>query len=209
MAVGMKHNWSQLPGAIAWRPFFAKVLLALVGAVLIALLSSRSHGFTRSLVADDAAQELKVPPVAEVVPIQVEPKTEDTLSQSPAPEPIRLGRPEVRADGTIKNGDTYFVLADVARFTSKDVCEDNSGQKWACGLQAYATLHNMIAGHAIDCIPRKVEGRNTAASCRLGSLNLAAELLKRGLVKLQPSASDLELQQAQNYAKSRHLGVWQ
>ena len=209
MAVGMKHSWSEVPRAIARLPFFAKVLLAPMGATLIVFLTPPAHNFTRPLAADEAAQEPKVSPVVEAVPVQVEPKTEDTLSQSPAPEPIRLGRPEVRSDGTIKNGDTYFVLADVARFTSKDVCESSSGQKWACGLQAYATLHNMIAGHAIDCIPRQVEVTITEASCRLGSLNLAAELLKRGLVKLRPDVSDLELQQAQNDAKSRRLGVWQ
>ena len=205
----MKHSWSEVPRAIARLPFFAKVLLAPMGATLIVFLAPPAHDFTRSLAADEAAQEPKVSPVVEAVPIQVEPKTGDTVSQSPAPDPIRLGRPEVRSDGTIKNGDTYFVLADVARFTSKDVCESSSGQKWACGLQAYATLHNMIVGQAIDCVPRQVQGRNTMASCHLGSLNLAAELLKRGLVKLQPDVSDVELQQAQNDAKSRHLGVWQ
>ena len=203
----MKRSWSELPVAIARLPFVAKVLLALSGATLIVFLMRipASHGFTRSSAADQAAPAPKAPPVVEVVPVQAEAKNGNTLSQSP----IRLERPEVRSNGTIKNGDASFVLSDITRFTRKDVCASSSGQKWACGLQAYATLHNMIAGQAIDCIPRQVEGRNTVASCRLGSLDLAAELLKKGLVRLQSDVSDLELQQAQDYAKSRHLGVWQ
>ena len=185
--------------------FVAKVLLALTGAILILTGIPLSHELTRSFAANQAAAAPKAPPVVEGVPAQVEAKNENSPSQSP----IRLERPEVRSNGTIKNGDAYFVLSDITRFTRKDVCADSSGQKWACGLQAYATLHNMIAGQAIDCIPRQLEGRNTVASCRLGSLNLAGELLKKGLVKLQPDVSDLELQDAQNYAKSHHLGIWQ
>jgi len=201
----MKHSWSKLLVAMPKLPFIAKVLLALTGATLIVFPTRipLSHELTRSLAADQAAPAPKVLSVVEAVSAQVEKK--NTLSQSP----IRLEHPEVRSNGAIKNGDSYFVLSDVTRFTRKDVCADSSGQKWACGLQAYATLHNMIAGQAIDCIPRQVDGKNTVVSCRLGSLNLAAELLKKGLVKLQPDVSDLELQQAQNYAKSRHLGVWQ
>jgi hypothetical protein len=192
---------------MARLPFVAKVLLALTGATLIVFLTPipLSHELMRSLAADQAAPAPKAPAVVEAVQAQVEAKNENTLSQSP----IRLERPEVLSNGAIKNGNSYFVLSDVTRFTRKDVCAHSSGQKWACGLQAYATLHNMIAGQPIDCIPRQVEGRNTVASCRLGSLNLAAQLLKNGLVKLQPNVSDLELQDAQNYAKSRHLGVWQ
>ena len=205
MAVGMRHSRSKLTVAMARLPFVAKVLLALSGATLIVFLMRipASHGFTRSSAADQAAPAPKAPPVAEAA--QAEAKNENTLSQSP----IRLERPEVRSNGTIKNGDASFVLSDITRFTRKDVCARSSGQKWACGLQAYATLHNIVAGQAIDCIPRQVEGKNTVASCRLGSLNLAAELLKKGLVRLQSDVSDLELQQAQDYAKSRHLGVWQ
>ena len=206
MAVGMKHGWSKIPVAMPKLPFVAKVLLALTGATLTVFPTRipLSHELTRSLAADQVAPAPKVSSVVEAVSAQVE-KNENTLSQSP----IRLERPEVQSSGVIKNGDSYFVLSDVTRFTRKDVCAQSSGQKWACGLQAYATLHNMIAGQAIDCIPRQVEGKNTVVSCRLGSLNLAAELLKKGLVKLQPDVSDLELQQAQNYAKSHHLGVWQ
>jgi hypothetical protein len=192
---------------MARLPFFAKMLLAFVGATLIVFLTGipLSHELTRSFAADQPAPAPKIPSVAEAVSAKIEAKNENILSQSS----IRLERPEVRSNGAIKNGDSYFMLSDVTRFTRKDVCADSSGQKWACGLQAYATLHNMIAGQTIDCIPRQVEGKNTVASCHLGSLNLAVELLKKGLVKLQPDVSDLELQQAQDYAKSRHLGVWQ
>ena len=138
MAVGMKHSWSELPVAMARLPFVAKVLLALTGANLIVFPTRipLSHELTRSLAADQVAPAPKVSSVVEAVSAQVE-KNENTLSQSP----IRLERPEVRSNGAIKNGDSYFVLSDVTRFTRKDVCAQSSGQKWACGLQAYATLH--------------------------------------------------------------------
>ena len=207
MALGMKHGWLKLLVRVASAPFFAKVSLAFVGASLFLFLTCipPSHELTQSLAAEQAGPAPKAPPAVEALPVRAEANTEILLSHSP----IRLERPEVRANGTIKDGNRYFVLSDVTRFSSKDVCAASSGQKWACGLRAYATFHNMIAGQTIDCIPRQVEGRNTVASCRLGSVNLAAELLKKGLVKLKADVLDPELQDAQNYAKSRHLGVWQ
>ncbi len=206
----MKYYWSDLPAAIARLPLVAKVLLAFVGAALVLFIATPpSHHFIRSSAADEAAPTTKLALVVQAVPVQDKAEAENTLTQSRMPEPIRLQHPEVQSNGTIKNGDAYFVLADVTRFTRKDVCTHSSGEKWACGLEAYATFHNMIAGQAIECIPRKAEGKNTIASCYLGSSNLAAELLKRGLVKMQPDVSNRELQEAQEYAKSRRLGVWQ
>jgi len=119
MAVEMKHSRSRLTVAMARLPFVSKVLLALSGATLIVFLMRipASHGFTRSSAADQAAPAPKAPPVAEAA--QAEAKNENTLSQSP----IRLERPEVRSNGTIKNGDASFVLSDITRFTRKDVCE--------------------------------------------------------------------------------------
>jgi endonuclease YncB( thermonuclease family) len=190
-----------------------KVLLAFIGATLVVFLalSPRPDNLaqSQSLPPHKAAESPQAPAVAETVQTKLELKPEDPQVQPSAPEAIKLERPEVRANGIIRNGETYILLSDVTPFTSKDVCKKSSGQRWACGLQAYATLHNMIAGHAIECIPRQVDGTNTVASCRLGSTNLAAELLKKGLVKLQPDSSDPELQQAQSYAKSGHIGIWQ
>lgn len=206
----MRDSWRELPLALARLPLIAKLLLAFVSAGLVVFLTqTQPSGGRGSSPPDKSFHSTDVPPPAEPMPLNLEAKTEDTLRQPPIPEVVRLERPEVQFNGTIKNGNSYFVLSDITSFGRKDVCSRSSGQKWACGLQAYATLHNMVAGHAIDCVPRQTEGNNTVASCRLGPQNIAAELLKKGLVKLRPEASDLELQKAQNYAQSRRVGVWE
>jgi endonuclease YncB( thermonuclease family) len=121
---------------------------------------------------------------------------------------IVIDDPKVQADGSIiGNGETLY-LYGIKPFNSKMVCTKPSGEKWACGLHAYATLRNTLVHKTIVCDPKKILPNSISAVCHLGPADVAAMLAHDGLVELDADFDDPDLAAAQSYAKSRKLGVW-
>jgi hypothetical protein len=124
------------------------------------------------------------------------------------PHPFTVTDPEVGPDGSIKYGDRYFYLAEIKRFNSKQVCTRASGEPWACGLHAYATLRNTVANKTISCEPKELSATEMTASCKLGATNVVLFLLRTGVAELKSGVTDPELAAAQEQAKLAKLGVW-
>jgi hypothetical protein len=119
-----------------------------------------------------------------------------------------ITNPEVRPDGSIKFGDKSVFLDEVEPFTRKDVCSRASGERWACGLYAFAALQNSIANQTIACSERSATERSVNASCRANGLNIADFVLKSGLARLRPTVSDPDLGRIQERAQTARIGIW-
>ena len=116
--------------------------------------------------------------------------------------------PKVQTNGSIiGNGQTLY-LYGIKQFDSKRVCARASGERWACGLHAYATLRNAIAHKTIICDPKRILQNGVSAICRLEATDVALALLRDGLIELDDNIDDAELVDAQNFAKGRKLGIW-
>ena len=122
--------------------------------------------------------------------------------------PIVLIDPQVQADGSIHNKGQRLYLYGIKPFNSKQVCTRATGERWACGLEAFATLHNEVAKKTILCKPKEIRPDGIGASCRMGDTNIALVLVRKGLAALDGKATDIELLNAQDSAKRQKLGIW-
>lgn len=181
-----------------------KVAIAVAMAAEVALIVGWHPGKTGAPAPSPilAAQREQAPIVDQKVPDRV---------QAPEPDPNRLitiEDPEVGPDGSIKSGDAPFFLAEIQRFTSKDVCTRVSGERWACGLHAYATLRNSVAHKRIQCTPPVGSAPDLTASCRLDGLNLSMLLVRDGLARVREGIDDQQLLRAQAEARLKRVGIW-
>jgi endonuclease YncB( thermonuclease family) len=125
----------------------------------------------------------------------------------------RIGRlfiaePQVQFNGSIVgNGQTLY-LYGIKQFNSKKLCTRASGERWACGLHAYATLRNAVARKTIVCDPKKLLLNGVSAICRMGTTDVALILIRDGLAELDDNIEDDEMVKAQAFAKSQKLGIW-
>jgi endonuclease YncB( thermonuclease family) len=122
---------------------------------------------------------------------------------------IEIENPLAQPDGAIVgNGHTLY-LYGIKPFNSKLLCtKASSGERWACGLHAYATLRNEIAHKRLTCDPKTTSPKGVSAICRIGTTNVALALLRDGVVELEGNIDDTEMERAQTLAKSGRLGIW-
>jgi endonuclease YncB( thermonuclease family) len=122
--------------------------------------------------------------------------------------PIVLIDPQVQADGSIHHKGQRLYLYGIKPFNSKQVCTRATGERWACGLEAFATLHNEVAKKTIVCDPKEIRPDGIGATCRMDGVNIALVLVQKGLAALDGSATAIELLNAQDSAKRQKLGIW-
>ncbi len=120
---------------------------------------------------------------------------------------VIFAEPSVQPDGSISGNGRVFHLYGIKQFDSKKLCTRASGERWACGLHAYATLRNTVAKKTIVCDPRTIVGNAVSATCRVGTLDLALMLIREGLVEAD-DIGDVELSRAQALAKISKVGIW-
>ena len=116
--------------------------------------------------------------------------------------------PIAQPDGTILSNGQTFHLYGIKPFDSKKLCTRASGERWACGLYAYADLRNTIAHKMIICDPRAILPNAVTAVCHLGATDIAAMLVRNGLADVEKNNVDPAVLSAQSFAKSQKLGVW-
>lgn len=142
------------------------------------------------------------------------PKTTSSLREADAQDfllrriaPISITDPKVGRDGTIGSDHQPIALHGIKPFDARNVCTRASGERWACGLQAYATLRNELAYKTIVCEPKQILADSLSATCRMGDQNVAAILVRRGLAETAAGA-DADLIAAQAEARQRKVGIW-
>jgi endonuclease YncB( thermonuclease family) len=116
--------------------------------------------------------------------------------------------PIVQGNGSITGGSQTLYLYGIKQFDSKKLCTRASGERWACGLYAYAGLRNAIAKKTIVCDPKTLLPNAVTATCRIGTTDIALALVRDGLLELDDTAGDADLANAQASARSAKLGIW-
>jgi endonuclease YncB( thermonuclease family) len=173
---------------------------------------------------------IEPPPPAESVPAAPPPEAPQKIVDR-IPEAVRaqagadlsamseftLAAPFVSASGTsLLRGSEMIRLDGVEGPGASDVCLDESGAKWACGLQARAALHNLLAGSTLYCKPRQSLGPDQITGrCVLGSItgsnwtdrDLAFLLVELGWAR--PTGKMIErLAPYARVAQEGKLGLW-
>ena len=121
---------------------------------------------------------------------------------------LNIVNPQVQPNGSIIGNGQKVYLFGIKQFDRNTLCKRASGERWACGLRAYATLRNSIEHKKIDCEPKKHLSNGISALCRMGSINVASILVRGGLAELDDNTGDADLIKDQAFAKSRKLGIW-
>jgi len=91
----------------------------------------------------------------------------------------------------------------------KDTCTRRDGTKWACGKAAKDALSTMIKQYSISCfhIDGEFVDKTPVVTCISGRLDLALELVKRGMAKaLHDQSKRYELEETD--AKRAPRGIW-
>lgn len=91
------------------------------------------------------------------------------------------GVPRVVDGDTLIIGDTRIRLEGIDAPETDQVCLDQKGTKWTCGIAARDHLAEQINGRSIDCLPSGLDtyGR-TLAVCRVAGENLNAWMVRQG-----------------------------
>lgn len=134
--------------------------------------------------------------------------TESSFNISRSMAPLTIEEPLVQPNGTILGNHQTIYLYGIKPIDSRSVCTRASGDRWACGLNFYATLRNSIAKKTITCDPKTILPKAVTAVCRLGEFDLGLALVRDGMVEADDAVADVEMIKAQQIAKNNKLGIW-
>ncbi|MCL4768572.1 MAG: thermonuclease family protein [Hyphomicrobiaceae bacterium] len=134
------------------------------------------------------------------------------LSQAAAPDPVRsaIAGPARVVDGdTISVGDVRVRLEGIDAPETAQQCSSQGRGAWSCGTAATRALSALVAGKEVQCDSTGNDryGR-TLAICRVGALELNAEMVRRGLAWAFVRYSQ-RLVAVEAEARKLRLGIWQ
>lgn len=121
----------------------------------------------------------------------------------------------ISGEARVVDGDTLEIAGTRVRLEGIDApeagqtCSDPSRRAWSCGSAAADELAAMVVGRDVHCEGVEYDryGRLIAV-CRVGSLELNAEMVRRGLawafVRYSRRLADVESE-----ARKRRTGIWQ
>jgi endonuclease YncB( thermonuclease family) len=168
--------------------------------------------------AGEAPDGAPAPPGSKLV-VRMEAAVVEEMRRKPDADlsglpPIELPPPLVSLDGSgFRRGEEVIRLDRIAGPRTGDVCHDGE-LRWACGLQARAALHNLVAGRSLFCQPRRaLADGGIAADCRLDAKNklpagdLAHLLVLRGWARPVPEDAP-EFAAALAKAQAEGAGLW-
>jgi len=138
--------------------------------------------------------------------------TPPDLSNAAAPdEPSQSisGRAHVIDGDTIDIDGTRIRLEGIDAPESAQRCQTHTGNVWNCGGAAARALRDMAAGREVRCEGSEHDSYGRLiAICRVGSLELNAELVRRGLawafVRYSQRLASVEAE-----ARRMSIGIWQ
>jgi endonuclease YncB( thermonuclease family) len=91
-----------------------------------------------------------------------------------------------------------------------EICKGRMSRKYACGDEAKKELANMIRLHEISCyhLDGEFDGKLPVVTCLSGRLDLAREMVLRGLAKATGDKATRYNLEERDAKKSRR-GIWQ
>lgn len=199
------------------RLLMLQLCIALLGGVLVMLaLETRPQAPNGTRAESAAPSEPSAVPgnklvertqAAVAADLRADPNAE-LSSLPPFVVPVGL----ISVDGTaFQRGDDVVRLDGVQGPRRDDICRDDEGRMWACGLHARAALHKAAAGRPLRCQPRRsLQGGEIAADCVIEreaapDADLAELLVASGWAR-PTSAGHLTAQAEQ--ARTARLGLW-
>lgn len=175
-----------------------RLLMICLGATALVLLWEGLEGpFPAEAPRSTASPEEPVPAKAE----KFTDRTETALVAEALSQPgsdvshlasFELGPPYISRDGTtLMQGARQLRFHGIEGPHAAEVCLDEQGGRWACGLQARAALHNLLAGGLLTCTPQLALGNgNVSVSCLVkttvdgSAKDVAQALVGRGWARL-------------------------
>ena len=203
--------------ALAMLPFAIKVLIAVALVLDFVVITQWDRLFPKTPTAPVVQKASVSPPKPEhrIFDFSNMPPHDETDSEEikkisiKRMAPIVIDGPAANPDGSISADGKLLYLYGIKPFNSKNICTRASGERWACGLHAYATLRNTIAHKEITCEPKASLPNGLSTICRIGTTDVAALLARKGLVEIDENTKDdPELIDAQRFAKDQRLGIW-
>lgn len=127
---------------------------------------------------------------------------------------LSLAPPYISRDGTtLMQGARQLKFHGIEGPRASEVCLDEEGKRWACGLQARAALHNLLAGGSLTCTPQLALGSgNVSVSCLVkntvdgSAKDVAQALVGRGWAR--PAVPGAVLDEALAAAQRERAGLW-
>jgi endonuclease YncB( thermonuclease family) len=119
-----------------------------------------------------------------------------------------IGRAEAIDGDTLLVGGIRVRLEGIDAPEIDQLCTDDGGRQWRCGAEAHRVLARLIAGRSVECKERGLDKYHRLLGiCRVGLLDVNAELVRRGLawafVRYSRSYVDVEAE-----AKKARAGIW-
>ena len=117
------------------------------------------------------------------------------------------GRAEITDGDSLEIGSASIRLYGIDAPEGRQSCTRN-GRDWACGDEAARRLRDLIGGRNVTCTQRDVDdyGR-MVATCRNGSVDLAAEMARSGFATAYRRYST-DYVDEQTEAKAARRGIW-
>lgn len=136
-----------------------------------------------------------------------------TPAVPPVPSP-GAGRAPIVGRATVLDGDTIEIggqrirLWGIDAFEAAQQCNTDRGRV-ACGAQATHELTELVSGSDVICVYRDTDAyQRIVALCRVGSTDLGAHLVRRGLaIAFTRYAQDYSPDEA--VARAERVGGWQ
>lgn len=199
------------------RLWLLQAAIALLGGLLVVAFEMPSpDAGPETAVAPAPAEPAATPDGTKIVErtqaaVVAEMRAEPGGDLSSLP-PFEVPAGLVSIDGTaFQRGEDAVRLDGVEGPRRDDVCRDEAGRMWACGLQARAALHNTVAGRALRCQPRRsLPGGEMAADCVIAGKEGAEANLARLLVAggwARSAAAEAHGEQTEQ-ARAGGLGLW-
>ena len=174
-----------------WKARAFRVVAFATGLIALSVLGYTVTISGSRLFGDD------VPPVRSSAKLQKPEKKKSKTVRFPVPpalqqfeslklfsEPIKLVPPHVVVDATtIVSTDHIIRLAFVAGLGHDDLCSNEDGLKFACGLRGRASIQNLIWNSEFTCRPVFYPADQVRYACLTGDIDLAAHQVAAGYAR--------------------------
>ncbi|WP_136659866.1 thermonuclease family protein [Nitratireductor sp. XY-223] len=144
--------------------------------------------------AQNAVQLERIAPRAPLTP---------TVERDTGPRPTLLHKPLVIAAGEIVFPEGGLRLKGIVVTDPDDICSDQDGRLWPCGIIARTAFRNFVGGRSLSCnLPEERWKEIVVVSCLVGKQDPAAWLASSGWVRTFVGSKYADLEQdAQKEAK--------
>ncbi len=117
-----------------------------------------------------------------------------------------LYRPLVSAPGLITYTQGDLQLAGITVVDPLEVCTDETGDNWPCGIVARTAFRNFLRGRALSCIvPEGSWAQTVVSQCFVGTQDPAAWLVSQGWARAREGSGYLALQHS---ARQNQKGIF-